>query len=151
MLQKADRGDVMHVVYEKLRGDPAAQFAAICEFSEMTFHENMLDYGRHTHHFLGGNVGTLSMAARGQGIDTLFAAKHDRGVAEVKMNQSQYRLDDSGRQRQIDLDYYHRSDPVSFRDDRWKEELSDWQLRVFALRAGRLNRTLGYGASLDRS
>lgn len=151
MLRSADRDDVMHMSYEALRGDPAAQFEALCSFFGMSFHKDMLDYVRHPHHFLGGNVGTLSMAARAQGVETLFATKHDRGIAEVKMNQSQYRLDDSGRQRQIDLDYYHRSDPMSFRDERWKKELSNWHLRVFAIRAGRLNRALGYGASLDRS
>ena len=150
LLRKEDRRDIMHVVYENLRGNPAAQFEAICDFLGMTFDDQMIDYSRHPHHFLGGNVGTLSMAARAQGIETLFAAKHDRGIAEVKMSQSHYRLDDSGRQRQIDLGYYHRSDPVSFRDERWKAELSDWQLRVFAVRAGRLNRALGYSAGVER-
>ena len=45
-----------------------------------------------------------------------------------------------------DSQFYARSDPATFRDERWKTELSDRQIRWFALAAGRLNRSLGYGA-----
>ena len=50
-----------------------------------------------------------------------------------------------------DLEYYKRTDPARFRDERWKQELSDWQLRVFGLFAGRVNRRYGYPPAVDRS
>jgi len=48
------------------------------------------------------------------------------------------------------IDYYKDKDPGNFSDERWKSELSDSQLRLFALWAGRLNRRFGYPRSLDR-
>jgi len=49
-----------------------------------------------------------------------------------------------------DMDRYRRQDPARFVDERWKQELTTGQLRIFALWAGRKNRQYGYPPATQR-
>lgn len=118
------------VIYEQLLQDKRAQVESICRFLGLEFDERMLRYWETEHHFVGGNPGPLLAVADAQATGDLH-----------RQPRAGYR---------DDLSFYARSDPARFRDDRWQRELTDGQLRIFALIAGRLNRALGYPRSLDR-
>jgi hypothetical protein len=130
--QLIDAQDPAHAVrlrYEELVADTPGHVRRLCEFVGLPFDEKMLDYTGVEQHFLGGSRATLQSLAE---------------VQDKKLHNA--RLEE----KRADLDFYRQSDLKHLVDDRWKRELSDWQLRLFALVAGRTNRKLGYPRALDR-
>lgn len=151
MVQQFDPSDTLMVHYEMLRDDTRGQLETVCDWLHVPFEPAMLEYWKHPHHFIGGNVGALSYAARGQGLDRLYCRTPmpDKLVV-APLDAQQMQFDGRGGQSTWNLQRYQQQAPDQFRDERWKRELTDWQLRVFALAAGRTNRRFGYPPSLDR-
>lgn len=133
LMRRQPREDVLEVSYEHLKADPAAGLKRICAFLGLDFQPSMTRYEGHDAHYLSGNRGTLHALASQQQADVNL---------QISIG-NEPRFD-------WDLDHYRKTDPTRFVDERWKHELSNRQLRVFALLAGRLNRRLGYPRALDR-
>jgi len=126
----ADRPQA-RVLYERVAADPAGQLRRVCDTLGLPFDPDTLNRWRDAPHFLGGSLGLLKQLAE-QRSDALHAKQHpDR--------------------RRNDSDFYQQQDLDRFLDERWKSELTDAQLRVFALAAGRQNRRYGYPRATDRT
>ncbi|MBI1372630.1 MAG: hypothetical protein GC159_07695 [Phycisphaera sp.] len=119
------------VLYEKATADTPGELRRVCDAIGMPFEPEMLAVWRNVDHLLGGSIGLLKTVADEQGHDQLHY--HQK----------------PGKKRK-DWDYYQKQDMNPFSGERWKTELSDSQLRVFALAAGRQNRYYGYPRSTDR-
>lgn len=115
----------VHLRYEALVADPGGTLAPVCAALGLDPDPAMVEYWRHDHHPVAGNVGTLSLVAgwrRANGLPV-------RAVAEVARDQS----------------IYDRHGPAIFDDQRWRTELDAAALAAFEAGAGDLNRSLGYG------
>ena len=115
------------VMYEKLRAD--GELRRICEAVGLGFHPNMRQFWQKDHHYLWGNRGILFVMKR----------KRDASTSQENIPDSVHAPG-----TRWDLDYYLRTDPDNFVDERWRKELSPVQRVLFALTAGRLNLELGY-------
>ena len=98
----------------------------------------MLEYWKGEHHFLGGNKGAMAPIAKETNTPVAGADRQLFGDRQFP------RDGNNG-------DFYQKADAAHFVDQRWKKELTDGQLRLFALAAGRLNRRYGYPRATDRS
>ncbi len=127
----AERTLTVH--YERLQQDQPAWIQRMCELVGLEYEPSMLEFWNHKHCFIAGNWGPLFQLAQAQGI-TL--PRKDDSMIKVRPKD--------------DRSIYQTQEPGAFRDERWKTELSDRQLRIFALAAGRLNRALGYPPATDR-
>jgi hypothetical protein len=137
LMRSLPAADRCLVIYEQIKADPEGELRRVCAFLDLEYEPTMLEFWTREHHFLGGNRGTL--------------------LSMLRKHQKQAELPASALQQPADapapdwgMDYYKRVDPGRFEDYRWKEELTDAQLRVFGLWAGRVNRRYGYPPSLDR-
>jgi len=132
----AGRGGMV-VSYEELLDDTGAKLEEICDFVGMPYEPTMLKYWERDHHYIGGNLATLTQMAR---------------IRNRQVCADSYRKVHSSDHNQInwDLKHYDTTTPWRFVDDRWKKELSDAELRIFAIIAGGYNRRLGYSPSLHR-
>lgn len=144
-IRQQDPATVIEVCYEKLQQETASELRRICAFLELEYEPNMLAYHQAEHHVIGGNPGAMSTVADAQHLGAL----HNPivGRQELDAPQNKLAVRNAG---QVDLDHYRANAPDQFRDERWKKELTNWQLRQFALLAGRWNRRLGYPPALDR-
>jgi hypothetical protein len=132
LLARASAGEVESLTYERLLADTPAHMRRLCAFLGIEFDPVVVEYWRATdRHYLGGNHGTI--------------------LSMLRMNDGAASLPENSYTRKWDLDYYQKVNAAKFVDERWKKELTDWQLRVFGLLAGRTNRRYGYPPSLDRS
>jgi hypothetical protein len=127
--------DTMMLHYEKLLTDGPEQLKRLSEFLGIDCRPEMLEFWQHQHCFIAGNVGPLVMVAQHHGIELPPLPPNLPGVRLPAANGA---------------DPYRQSEPRNFLDERWKDELTDRQLRIFALAAGRLNRQLGYPPSTRR-
>lgn len=135
----------MKLIYEEVVNDTPDHLRKICDFLELPFQPAMLEYRTAPQHPIGGNPGAVSMVADAQNVTAL----HNALVNRLELPKDQAVIDAS-RNAQIDLDFYRKNKQATVRDERWKKELSDRQLRLFALLAGRLNRSFGYPPSMQR-
>ena len=124
------------VNYEAIKADPAAQLARICEFLGVEPDPGMTDFWNTEHHFFGGNRGTLHGMLKKADPSAELAPNAAAGNAKTYVGN-------------WDLKHYEKQDPANFKDERWKSELTDAQLRMFNLVAGRLNRRYGYAAGKE--
>lgn len=130
--QGAERGIVVR--YEDVQQDATAQLKRLCAFIGADYDPQMHEYWRPDHHFVGGNQGTIyGMLRRGERLADPSASERTAANGMV-----------------WDVSYYRNNDAARFTDERWKTELSNTQLMVFALWAGWANRLLGYPRALDR-
>ncbi len=127
---------VVELKYEDVVEDSERELHKVCGLVGLEYDPAMLEYWNREHYYLGGNRGTLLSLARKRGEEKAATA----GATLEQDTKPQW-----------DLDFYKKSDVSTFRDERWRSELTDKQLRLFGLLAGRLNRKLGYPPSLDRS
>lgn len=121
------------VHYERLQQDQPKYVARMCEHCGLDYEPSMIEFWNRMHCFIGGNWGPLYQLAQAQGI-TL--PRKEGSMIKVKPKD--------------DRSLYKTQDPGAFRDERWKTDLTDRQLKIFALAAGRLNVSLGYPRSTDR-
>jgi hypothetical protein len=139
LIARQPQADTCMLNYEALKADPARQLQKVCDAIGMPFVSGMTEYWNHEHHYIGGNRGTLL---------SLVQKRNDRVAVDQLQNAEP--LAGSRKGPQWDMNYYAGADPTKFVDERWKKELTDAQLRIFALIAGRLNRKYGYPPSMDR-
>ncbi|MHC5023213.1 MAG: sulfotransferase family protein [Planctomycetota bacterium] len=139
---------ILRVSYEALLADTPGELERICDFLGLTRDPNLADNWVHQPHFLAGNMGTLSYVLRAQGRHAYYQVTREGDIVEQDIDEGvvQVRAD-----QRHDMDFYRQRDARNFADERWKTELSDRQLRIFAVAAGRLNRALGYPPALDRT
>jgi hypothetical protein len=130
LIESRPAEETLTVSYEKAAADAETYAKQFCEHIGIAYDAQMLEYWKSDQHFIGGNPGTM----------TDLAERKETAPVERR------KLDDS----QIGAEHYRGNDPTHFVDERWKQELSNWQLRVFGLAAGRRNRSYGYPPSLDR-
>lgn len=129
--------NVAHLRYEDLAAEPSSQMEHVCSSLGIEYNASMLEFWNTAHHFLGGNRGALFKLLQQQGVDDQFAAQRVTAGEQYISN--------------WDFDFYRRSTPSEFVDERWRSELTPGQLRTFRLFAGRINRQLGYSAGVSTS
>ncbi|MCZ6834763.1 MAG: sulfotransferase [Planctomycetota bacterium] len=147
IIRAPPRGKSMRVQYEAFVDDTPAHLETMCEFLGMNYESSMLDYLNRELHILGGNPGPLTPYVDLHGLKYLYFAREGGTHEVMDFTASTYK---HVKGKVMELDHYRKTDPKKFKDERWKEELTDGQLRLFALTAGRVNRKYGYPASLDR-
>jgi hypothetical protein len=136
LMARLPREQGLDLIYEDVVEQTQPQMQRVCRFLGLPWQDAILNYWDHEQHFLGGNRGALLSVAQ---------------KADVELSQSGPSLAKAGqRAPQYDESFYQKQDAAHFRDERWKTELSDWKLRLFALAAGRVNSQMGYARSLDR-
>ncbi len=108
----------MTLRYEDLLRDTAIWVNKICAFLEIDFEVDMMKFWKVKHHIVSGNRGTLSFVQRqfGLGFDP------------------------------VDKNFYALQDPNSFKDERWRSELSRYHLYLFEKIGGNLNEQYGYNS-----
>ncbi len=109
----------MVVKYENLLEHTPATLRSICAFLGIDYREDMIEYWKVKHHIVDGNRGTMSFVQRYFGKE--------------------------GNPK--DKEFYGSQDPASFRDERWKKELTPRQLRRFRKIGGALNIEYGYASA----
>jgi hypothetical protein len=135
LIRRYPPGTSLCVHYERLQDHTEDVTREICEFLGLPFESAMCRFWDHTHCFISGNIGPLLHVAQAQGMQI---PPLPEGIFGDRVLPT------------VDLKPYQEQDPANYRDERWKTELSDRQLRLFGLLAGRFNRSLGYPSSLDR-
>lgn len=128
LIRRQHAEDAIEIKYEDLVDDPGYGLERLCGFLDLPFEPEMREYWQVAHHFIGGSLGTISS----------LASKRRSALPDIPKWRN---LDEA---RRHNLTYYDKVDPSTFVDERWKKELTDWQLLVFGLIAGRLNRKVGY-------
>ena len=147
IIDSQPRGKTIRILYEMFLADVPAHLERLTEFLGMEYEPAMLDYLNQDLHFIGGNTGAMTLYADSQGLSKLYSQRKTGDVYVVDLSGSTTRNPRGG---VIDLKHYRNNNPKQFSDERWKSQLTNRQLRVFALMAGRLNRGFGYPPSLDR-
>lgn len=112
-------GDRIRVSYEKLVEDTTATIRNICLFIGVKYEDTMVEYWKTKHHIVDGNRGTFSFVQRHFGLES----------------------------NPGDKTFYTNQDPSSFNDERWKNELSPYQLYQFQKIGGEFNERYGYTPS----
>lgn len=116
-LYKRFRGEKVKIHYEDLASKTDENVRKICEFLEISFEPDMVNYFYFEHHPLGGNTGTLSLIPK----------------AQQKEESSLIKLTNRN-------DYYYSKHPLNIKLDlRWKQELKSEYLHLFESLAGELN------------
>jgi hypothetical protein len=137
LIRRQPRKHVTTLLYENIHQNTEPELRRLCGFIGIDYEPSMLQFWTGDRHYLGGNRGTLYSILRKTDAAAPAHAVIANGPATDTLN--------------WDLNYYKKTDPAKFVDERWKHELSDHQLRLFGLLAGRVNRRFGYPRSTDRS
>ncbi|MHC4993806.1 MAG: sulfotransferase, partial [Planctomycetota bacterium] len=130
---KQPESDRLCVQYERLQSSQGEHVQQMCDLIGIEYEPEMLEFWKKPHCFIAGNGGPIIQVADYQGIDL---PKMDGSMVKKKHHDN----------RAI----YKQQGPADFKDERWKSELDDKQLRTFALAAGMMNRAMGYPKSTDR-
>lgn len=123
-----DADEKMMVRYEELATNTIPTLKNICSLLEIEFSSTMVEYWKHEHHPLGGNIGVRSLIWRARNWQTR-------------------RFD---RLRQINDDYYDKLGLSIKLDLRWKNELSRDQVEKFECIVGSLNAPFRYEPKSSR-
>ncbi len=102
--------------YEDLLEDTRGWMRKVCAFLGIDFEGEMLDYWKVKHHIVDGNRGTLS-----------FVQRHFGKGSEP-----------------VDKRFYENQEPDTFRDERWRSELTPSQRYLFERIGGALQKSYGY-------
>lgn len=108
--------DQLVMKYEDLLEDTVGWMKNVCDFLEIDYEQEMLDYWKVKHHIVDGNRGTLS-----------FVQRHFGKGSEP-----------------VDRLFYENQQPGTFRDERWRSELTPYQLYLFDKIGGTLQKSYGY-------
>lgn len=109
----------------------------------------MLESWQHVDHYLGGNGGSLTHAAAAHGLKAIYGQNKEGDIVTVDLAKDAVQFASGGHSERVDLSIYKSQGPAGFRDERWRREFTNWQLRIFALAAGRTNRRFGYPAAFE--
>lgn len=137
LIRRQPAGSTLLVRYEYLCGDREGELRRIASWLDLDFDQAMSEFWKPAHHFIGGNHGTLGWVGRNDDSPSERAVTHR--VLEIRKQ-----FADGWK-----VDFYRDKNPETFRDERWKTELTPRQLRIFALRVGLLNRSFGYGMGAE--
>lgn len=102
--------------YEDLVADTAAGMREICTFLGVGFEETMIEFWKVKHHIVNGNRGTVSFVQRHFGMGS----------------------------EPVDKRFYEHQEPDTFRDERWRAELTPYQRYLFDKIGGALHKSYGY-------
>jgi Sulfotransferase family len=107
--------------YEYLASNPAIATQKICDFLQIEYQPEMLNYDQHEHHVLGGNDGTQFLVAKTQSdrLKNPFVTLSER---------NKY--------------YYEQRDAKIVLDLRWQQELDVAVQHLFEELAGQVNQEL---------
>ncbi|MEM1107991.1 MAG: sulfotransferase domain-containing protein [Planctomycetota bacterium] len=148
---KDRRSKTQMLHFERIVADPAETLREVCRFLEIDDRHDLTNYAQAEPHFIGGNVGPISVVARAHGLPTLTLQLHDKRLQVIDIEQDEHEIEEFGRKRKLDLAPYRKSQGQVIRKERWPDQLTTRQIRSFALLAGWLNRLFGYPPSKDRS
>ena len=122
--------DKAAISYEKLASQPFKAVRALCEFLEVDYQPEMLQYWKHEHHSCGGNLGTRSLIYKYRSqFSKNGTESRNKQIEEVKERHGNY-YDEVGLAIRLDL--------------RWKDELSKQQLQMFEAIAGETNKPFAH-------
>jgi hypothetical protein len=133
LMRRLRRQPNCRLQYEAMVAQPLEQLEKLCSLIGIDCDQAMLRYWEQEHHFFGGNRGTLFAMLK----------KHDPSAEAPPAPPT------SATGGSENLRYYAQTNPASFDDQRWKQQLTPRQLWVFRLLAGRTNRAIGYPSSVD--
>ncbi|MEM6823128.1 MAG: sulfotransferase [Verrucomicrobiota bacterium] len=102
--------------YEALATEPTAVMSDVCNFLNIPFEPDMLEYWKHEHYYIAGSRSARALIARYQNKPV------PAGATEVHGN------------------YYAEMDLTIKLDQRWRDELSEEKLKTFHDIAGDYNR-----------
>ena len=105
----------MQVRYEVLATNPESTVRQVCDFLDIRFEQNMLEYWKHDHHYIAG-----SRSAR-----ALIARYRQQPVASNT--------------QAVHGDYYSKVDMTIKLDQRWRQELAEEKIARFYEIIGDLN------------
>lgn len=118
----------MVVRYEELATHPEAVVKSFCQFLELDYEPEMLQYWAHEHHHLYGNGGTRALIYR-------FREQQQQSSPEM------HERVERAKQHYV-YDYYDQIDIGIKLDERWRTEMSEDDLLIFENIAGDLNRSI---------
>ncbi|MEM1028367.1 MAG: sulfotransferase domain-containing protein [Planctomycetota bacterium] len=137
--------------FEKVSADPTETLRELCRFLDIDDQYDLSQYANAEPHFIGGNVGPVSVVARAHGLKKLTLQLHDKRVQVIDLDQDEFEIEEFGEKRQFNLAAYRKSQGEAIRGERWPDQLTPGQLRWFGFLAGWLNRMFGYPPSRERS
>jgi hypothetical protein len=112
------KGNKIKIKYENLATDTESVTRTLCNFLEIDYQPQMLQYYQHEHHPLGGNSGTQSLVAKAQ----------NKNIEEFLLKiPERYR------------DYYQNHGLEINLDMRWRQEIDPKVERLFEEMAGKEN------------
>ncbi|MEA5420879.1 sulfotransferase [Spirulina sp. CCNP1310] len=118
-------GPKIIIHYEDLAVNTHGVLKSLCEFLEIAYEPEMINFGNSEYHVLGGNNGTQYLVAQSQ------ANAQDRFLG---------RMSDPNRQ------YYQSHNAEIVLDVRWQTELSEEQKEIFANLAGEINQSFEWNS-----
>lgn len=117
--------------YEEFASDPEKTTRIICNFLNIPFEPQMLQYWKHDHHPVeGGNLGTRSL---------IFKYRQ-----ETKPEISKYWSDVNKEEKHYSRKHYENIGLSIKPDFRWKNELSSEQLEIFNSIVGEINQEFAF-------
>ncbi len=118
------------ISYETLALRPSEVIRELCLFLRIDYHEEMLEYWKYDHHSIEGNLGTRSLIFN-------YRSKYLRSEDESMEN----RLNEVKSRHGT---YYQNGRLGIKLDSRWKDELTEEQIRIFDTLAGKINKQFVY-------
>jgi hypothetical protein len=109
------------VYYEQMVTDPDVVLGDLCEFLEIPYTSEILDYHSSEHHVIYGNVAPTLQIRMAKGKGSSDSLDDMDQAAEGLYGRPGFRL-----------------------DERWKQELNQEMLEEFESVGGKLNREIGY-------
>jgi hypothetical protein len=122
----------IRVSYERLTTEQEPVVQDICEWLGIDYEPDMLEYWKHDHHLVDGNLGTR------------LAILQYREQQAKNGDRLEYWSEQNKATNQTDAQYYNRQGTAIKMDLRWKRELNEEQLRVFDSIAGEANQLYAY-------
>lgn len=125
-LYKKFDGPKFSIAYESLASRPEKMVRELCQFLDIEFFPDMLNYWEHEHHQIGGNTGARSLISQ--------ESNENRKIKPVKpgdWHEGYYK--NMGKTIKLDL--------------RWKQELPPAYQEYFERHAGELNRLFSFNGT----
>ncbi len=113
----------LQIAYERLATQPGTAIKETCEWLQIYYEPDMLNYWQHEHHLGPGNRGTASLIIRHQKMQTEHDFEIDAPIANERHK-----------------GHYEKMGLAIKLDLRWQQELTAEQVQIFEKVAGETNR-----------